>query len=128
MWCPKGQYDPNSSYMFATEGGVIRNITDKYVVMSMPNLFWFIFVWYFFMCLNYGTNVPAGLFLPGVIIGCAMGNWLYWLFENWGMMSSYPESEKEGILRGYIILGCAAYMAGYTRMTYSLAVIIMETT
>ena len=96
--------------------------------MSMTNLFFFVLVWYVFMCLNYGTNVPAGLFLPGVIIGCATGNWIYWLFENWGMMDSYGSHEKEGILRSYIILGCAAYMAGYTRMTYSLAVIIMETT
>lgn len=31
------------------------------------------------------------------------------------------------INRSYIILGCAGFMAGYTRMTYSLAVIIMET-
>jgi H+/Cl- antiporter ClcA len=33
----------------------------------------FAFVWYFFTCITYGTNVPAGLFLPGMIIGCALG-------------------------------------------------------
>ena len=127
MWCPANYFDPNSSYIFASEGGVIRNITDKFVTLSMTNLFYFILVWYVFMCLNYGTNVPAGLFLPGVIIGCAMGNWVFWLFENWGWMV-YDLEFKEGVLRSYIILGAGAYMAGYTRMTYSLAVLIMETT
>jgi len=35
--------------------------------------------------------------------------------------------KKDAIIRSYIILACAAFMAGYTRMTYSLAVILMET-
>lgn len=34
----------------------------------------FIAVWYFFTITTYGTNVPAGLFLPGMIIGCCMGD------------------------------------------------------
>jgi len=37
------------------------------------------------------------------------------------------EKELADINRSYVILGCAGFMAGYTRMTYSLAVIIMET-
>jgi len=36
-------------------------------------------------------------------------------------------SSKANINKNYIVLGCAGFMAGYTRMTYSLAVIIMET-
>jgi H+/Cl- antiporter ClcA len=30
-------------------------------------------VWYFWTIVTYGTNVPSGLFLPGMIIGCALG-------------------------------------------------------
>jgi hypothetical protein len=29
MWCPKDSYDPNSSYFFATEGSVIKNLIDR---------------------------------------------------------------------------------------------------
>jgi H+/Cl- antiporter ClcA len=29
------------------------------------------------MCISYGTNIPAGLFLPGVIVGCAMGDLVF---------------------------------------------------
>lgn len=31
------------------------------------------FLWYFFMVVTYGVWVPAGLFLPGIIVGCAVG-------------------------------------------------------
>jgi H+/Cl- antiporter ClcA len=34
----------------------------------------FVAVWYFFTIITYGTNVPAGLFLPGMIIGCGLGD------------------------------------------------------
>jgi H+/Cl- antiporter ClcA len=34
----------------------------------------FVAVWYLFTITTYGTNVPAGLFLPGMIIGCCMGD------------------------------------------------------
>jgi len=40
----------------------------------------FIAVWYIFTITTYGTNVPAGLFLPGMIIGCAVGDLSYRLF------------------------------------------------
>ena len=40
---------------------------------------------------------------------------------------SGDETSRANINKNYIVLGCAGFMAGYTRMTYSLAVIIMET-
>ena len=30
-------------------------------------------LWYIFTVISYGTAVPAGLFLPGILIGCAIG-------------------------------------------------------
>jgi H+/Cl- antiporter ClcA len=41
----------------------------------------FVGVWYFYTIITYGTNVPAGLFLPGMIIGCGMGD-LFFRFQN----------------------------------------------
>jgi len=44
----------------------------------------FLAVWYGFTIITYGTNVPAGLFLPGMIIGCAVGDLTYRFFvEYW---------------------------------------------
>lgn len=31
-------------------------------------------VWYFFFVTTYGIFLPSGLFLPGMIIGCAIGD------------------------------------------------------
>lgn len=51
--------------------------------MKFETSYYWIFgaTWYFFTITTYGTNVPAGLFLPGMIIGCALGN-LYALYFN----------------------------------------------
>lgn len=86
----------------------------------------FLLVWYAFTITTYGTAVPAGLFLPGMIIGCALGQVLYMTMDDLGLIFG-DETQQTDINRSYIVLGCAGFMAGYTRMTYSLAVIIMET-
>jgi H+/Cl- antiporter ClcA len=41
--------------------------------ISRTNEWIFAGVWTFFMFITYGTNVPSGLFLPGMIVGCAVG-------------------------------------------------------
>jgi len=84
----------------------------------------FAFVWYFFTCITYGTNVPAGLFLPGMIIGCALGEIYAKICLELEILDQEHYLQYRVI---YIILGMGAMLAGYTRMTYSLAVIVMET-
>jgi H+/Cl- antiporter ClcA len=42
-------------------------------------------VWYFLISITYGTNVPSGLFLPGMIIGCALGSITANLFAKTGL-------------------------------------------
>ena len=81
-------------------------------------------VWYFWTIVTYGTNVPSGVFLPGMIIGCAMGEIYAHTCLNMGI---YDEDHYKQYRVIYIILGMGAMLAGYTRMTYSLAVIVMET-
>jgi len=68
--------------------------------------------------------VPSGLFLPGMIIGCGMGEMYSKIILNIGLI----DDDHYKIYRViYIIIGMAAMLASYTRMTYSLAVIVMET-
>lgn len=61
-----------------------------------------------------------------MIIGCALGNSIYLTMDKAGLIFG-DEDKKAAVGRTYIILACGGFMAGYTRMTYSLAVIIMET-
>ena len=81
-------------------------------------------VWYFWTIVTYGTNVPSGLFLPGMIIGCALGE--IYAKTMWDI-GVYDEAHYKQYRVIYIILGMGSMLAGYTRMTYSLAVIVMET-
>jgi len=119
-------FDPNLSLFLSTEGDIIKNIMDKQVKIEYWNQVMFMLVWYLFTITTYGTFVPAGLFLPGMIIGCALGEVLFMTMDDLGFILGSAD-ERSDINRSYIVLGCAGFMAGYTRMTYSLAVLIMET-
>jgi H+/Cl- antiporter ClcA len=59
-----------------------------------------------------------------MIVGCALGD-LYnsILVDN----ALVPPEHSENHRVTYVILGMGAMLAGYTRMTYSLVVIVMET-
>jgi H+/Cl- antiporter ClcA len=61
----------------AGEGEIIRNILQKNIQTTNQEMASFVAVWYLFTITTYGTNVPAGLFLPGMIIGCALGDLLF---------------------------------------------------
>lgn len=63
---------------FNTEGDAIRTIISNYeatggIKIHPFILFVYCLAWYFFTIVTYGVWVPAGLFLPGMIIGCAVG-------------------------------------------------------
>ena len=59
-----------------------------------------------------------------MIIGCALGE----IYAKVGLkLEIYDEDHYEKYRATYIILGMGGMLAGYTRMTYSLAVIVMET-
>lgn len=66
-------FDPNLSLFLSTEGDIIKNIMDRNVRVEYWNQVVFLLTWYFWTITTYGTWVPAGLFLPGMIIGCALG-------------------------------------------------------
>lgn len=33
----------------------------------------YMLLWYVFMITTYGITVPAGIFLPGMLVGCSLG-------------------------------------------------------
>jgi H+/Cl- antiporter ClcA len=94
------------------------------VELNTQEILIFMACWYLFTIITYGTNVPAGLFLPGMIIGCCLGNLYAIVVDELGLVK--PE-DYDDLTKNFIVLGCAGVMGGYTRMTYSLSVILMET-
>jgi chloride channel 7 len=83
----------------------------------------FFTIWFIFFSITPGVFVPSGLFLPGLIIGSAVGL-LYMQFLVYAMGISIDKIGGQS----YVIIGASAMLASYTRMTYSLAVIMLETT
>jgi len=89
-------------------------------VFDYAPLFLYFIIWYSFTVVTYGTSVPAGLFLPGILIGCSLGRMVGLFIENFIIEEIKPST--------YAIIGSAAFLAGYTRLSFSLAVIMLETT
>jgi len=133
FYCPDGEYNPLASLIFNTEGGTIRSFLayplsikdlepDERPV-STWNILIYLVLWYFFTITTYGVWVPAGLFLPGILIGCSVGLlYMQLMIQGFG----YNIERIGG--QSYIIIGAASMLAGYCRLTYSLAVIMLETT
>jgi H+/Cl- antiporter ClcA len=71
--------------LFNTEGSAIRTIISGQeeggIVVSLGQMVIFVAIWYLLTIVTYGVWVPAGLFLPGMIIGCAVGS-AYMLIER----------------------------------------------
>ena len=99
---------------------MIKALLNKMAVFTYYPLFLFFLIWYFFTVITYGTMVPAGIFLPGILIGCSLGRMVGLFIEDTIIREIKPST--------YAIIGSAAILAGYTRLSFSLAVIMLETT
>jgi hypothetical protein len=71
-------YNPLATLLFNTEGSAIRAIIsgqeDDGLSLPTFDLAIYDMIWFGFTIVTYGCWVPAGLFLPGMIIGCATGS------------------------------------------------------
>ena len=128
----ENEYNPLATLIFNTEGGTIRQLLafpaelkDEENESSVPvsDIAIYFFVWYGLTIITYGVWVPAGLFLPGILIGCSVGI-LYMDVLVYGFGADINNIGGQS----YIIIGATAMLAGYCRLTYSLAVIMLETT
>ena len=95
---------------------------DNKAHFGMEEIVSFFLVWYVLTTLSSGTCVPSGIFLPIIIIGCSLGFIYYNIFH--AIFPNYNTNHAST----YSIIASAAMLTGSTRMTFSLAVIMMETT
>ncbi|TEB33068.1 Cl-channel protein [Coprinellus micaceus] len=86
---------------------------------------------------TFGMMVPAGIFLPTIGIGACLGRAVGLVMQSvyrahpqaWIFQSCPPDPSVRCISPGfYAIIGAAAMLAGVTRMTISLVVILFELT
>jgi len=85
--------------------------------------------------LSYGCKVPAGIFIPSMAVGATFGRMVGILvkaiqtaFPSWNVFSSCT-TDAPCITPGtYAMLGAAAALAGVTRITVAVVVIMFELT
>lgn len=124
FYCPEGQYNDIASLWFAPTEEAIRQLYhftegDPFHLSHLAVLF---IVYTGLMCLASGCAVPAGLFIPTLLSGSALGR-----FMGQAANGLLPAgwSVDAGV---YALIGSAAMLAGTTRMAISLAVILLECT
>lgn len=118
--CPEGAYNPLATLLFNPEGAVIKAFMNSSTTYYYPELLIFFLIWYLFTIITYGTSVPAGIFLPGILIGASLGRMVGLLLTG---IFKYKVSSYT-----YSIIGASAFLGGYSRLSFSLAVIMLETT
>ena len=64
------------------EGNVIKAFLSKSTQFDYNTLLIHFLIWYLLTIITYGTAVPAGLFLPGILIGCSLGRMLALLIDQ----------------------------------------------
>ena len=68
-----------ASLLYNTEADAIKAImsgwaAEQGIVLRPEHMVFYLIVWFIFTILTYGVWVPAGTFLPAIIIGCAVGS------------------------------------------------------
>lgn len=122
------QYNPLASLYFNTEGNSIKTLFNEKEVFkySAGDLAIFALTWYMFTITTYGVWIPAGLFLPGIIMGGSIGR-LYSVLIRMASNDSDNDQKWDKQAQQNALLGATAMLSGYCRLTFSLAVVMMET-
>lgn len=133
--CPTGEYNPLATIILNTERGTLEEFFRYPEILSVSinvqeeqtSMIWdltiYFLLWYFGTAMTFGIWVPAGIFVPGMLMGCALG--LMYLDL---LLDGFHLSLLRAGGQSYLVIGAAGMLSGYTRLTYSLAVIMMETT
>lgn len=124
FFCSKdNEYNDLATIFFNTQDDAIRNLFSAKTIneYSSQSLLTFLVMFYGLAVVTFGTAVPAGQFVPGIMIGSTYGR-LVGMF----VVKYYRKLNiEEGT---YALLGAASFLGGSMRMTVSLCVIMVEIT
>jgi chloride channel 7 len=123
--CPQGQYSDVAVILLSPKEVAIkalfsRNFQDG-ATFSVSNLlvsFALVFVLTIF---TFGSAIPAGLFIPNILAGACLGRAIGELFRE----ANPALDVHPGV---YALVGSAGMLSGFSRMTISLTMIMLEIT
>ncbi|MCO5557006.1 hypothetical protein L7F22_010561 [Adiantum nelumboides] len=119
----RNEYNDLATIFFNTQDDAIRNLFSTKTIheYSASSLLTFLALFFSLAVITFGTAVPAGQFVPGIMIGSTYGR-LVGMF----VVNVYKKLDiDEGT---YALLGAASFLGGSMRMTVSLCVIMVEIT
>ncbi|KAJ3673130.1 hypothetical protein LUZ60_006504 [Juncus effusus] len=124
FFCSKdNEYNDLATIFFNTQDDAIRNLfsAKTFHEYSAQSLLTFLVMFYTLAVVTFGTAVPAGQFIPGIMIGSTYGR-----LVGMSVVKFYKKlNVEEGT---YALLGAASFLGGSMRMTVSLCVIMVEIT
>ena len=126
--CPTGYTSAYATLMFNTEGSLIRSLIHGnvahaygYEIFTIAMIGTFGAFWYFFSVITYRSAVPSGVFLSMILVGVSVGQ----MYDNVRMNIFGIDRNTSTILP--LMLGAACMMAASTRLSYSIVVLMLET-
>ncbi|RYY36445.1 hypothetical protein EON62_01750, partial [archaeon] len=122
FYCNNEEYNDIASVWFTSTEEAIRQFYHFSTPFSLLHVGVFFVAYTTLMCVAAGTSVPAGLFIPTLLSGSALGRFV-------GELANILLPHSMHVDAGtYALIGSAAMLAGTTRMSISLAVILLECT
>ncbi|EFA81033.1 chloride channel protein [Heterostelium album PN500] len=120
FFCPPGMYSEMASLLFVNPDLALRRLYSRTNnSFTLGVLLVFTCIYFFLSVITSGLWVAGGLFVPMMMVGAGFGRFVGQVVGLW----------FEGIDASiYALVGTAAMMAGYCRMTISLVVIMVELT
>ncbi|XP_057805939.1 chloride channel protein CLC-d isoform X1 [Salvia miltiorrhiza] len=121
FYCGEKEYNDLATIFFNTQDDAIRNLFSAKTIheFSAQSLLTFLVMFYSLAVLTFGTAVPAGQFVPGIMIGSTYGRLVGMFVVNFYQKLNIEEGT-------YALLGAASFLGGSMRMTVSLCVIMVE--
>jgi len=114
--------------LWVSEGNTVKFFLTSFTEGAGFNVYvaiTFFLIWFIFCAVEYGIAVPAGLFFPGLLIGAALGQFVGLFMFEVGIIT---EAKMLSSISVYSTIGGVAVLTGYTRLSFCLAVLFMETT
>ncbi|KAF3059378.1 H(+)/Cl(-) exchange transporter 3 [Daldinia childiae] len=105
--------------------GIIRNILAAFIIKT------------FLTTITFGIKVPAGIYVPSMVVGGLMGRvvghlvqWIVLRFPHWGIWGTCPLLQESTCVQPgvYALIAAGSTMCGVTRLSVTLAVILFELT
>ncbi len=121
--CGEGEFNDLASLWLTSPENSIRTLFHTTNGNFSPiSLGLYGLTYFLCMCLTTGSAVPAGLFIPSLLVGSAMG-------RSFGEACSAVLPRDFSVRAGtYALIGAAAILGGVMRMSLSMTVILLETT